>query len=139
MTPWMSRGPHAERGSAAVSTVLLLALMLTVGAAAVIGVTDLAAATAHARTAADAAALAAAGTSPLVPGPKGPRGRPEMPADAARRVAEANDARLLTTQLDQWPLRVTVEVQVQPVTAWVRRAAGPITATATAAVRPRDG
>ena len=136
MTTWWARRMDAEHGTAAVSTVMLLVLLLTVGAAAVIGVTDLAAATARARTAADAAALAAAGTSPLVAGAHEPR---DTPADAARRVAQANDARLLAIRLAQWPLRVTVEVQVEPATAWVRRAAGRITATAAAAVRPRDG
>jgi hypothetical protein len=130
MTTWL----HGERGSVAVTTVVQLVLLLTVGAAALIGVADLAVASGRARIAADAAALSAAGTSPLVAVT-----RPERPEDAARRTAVANHARLRSTNLTGWPLRVSVEVEVQPATAWVRHAAGPVTATATAGVRPRDG
>lgn len=122
-----------ERGAVAL-TAVLSALLLTAGAAAALSaVGDLASAVARARTAADAAALAGAGASPLVtPGGGDPR-------RAAAEVAAANGGRLIGVDDDAWPLGYAVTVEVQPATRWIRRIVGPVRAGAVAGVRPAVG
>lgn len=127
----------SQTGAIGLTTALVAVLLLTAAAAALTAVADLAVTSARARAAADAAALAAAAMSPLVTG-DADDGRVAA-ADAARRAARANGARLLATDLTGWPLRVGVEVALQPTTPWVRRLGTPLRAGATAGVRPRDG
>ncbi|MGH8887138.1 MAG: hypothetical protein ACRDYX_18595 [Egibacteraceae bacterium] len=104
-----------------VVAALALAVILTAAGVGVVA--------ARARTAADAAALAAMAASPVFSG----GGRPEH---EAARVASANGARLVEVDVAGWPLRVRVTVEVQP-----RRELGgmlmpPLRAHATAAARP---
>ena len=121
----------------AAGLVALAAMAMTAALVAIVlgGVLDVAAAAARARTAADAAALAAAATSPLVAGIAPGSGR-QRPADAAREVAQANGARLIDTNLRDWPLRVSVRVAVTPRTPWARQIVGVSEAVAVAGVRP---
>lgn len=92
-------------------------------------VVDLGVASARARTAADAAALAAMSTSPLVGGD----GQPDGPASA---LARANGAEIVSTDRSQWPLQIAVEVRVAPTVALVRRVVGPVRARAAAIAVP---
>lgn len=121
-----------DRGTAGVTLVLGVVLAVTVGLAGVTAVGDLAVTSARARTAADAAALAAVMASPLAGGAPGSDPRAE-----AERLAGANHADLLAVQPRGWPLRYGVTVAVQPSTAWVRRVVGPLRAGAVAALRPQ--
>lgn len=126
-----------ERGAAGLATVIA-ALVLVTAALGVVGLaTDLATAAARARTAADAAALAAAGASPLV-------GGSGDGCEQARRVADANGARVRRCRLAATRAAgaaegsgVEVEVEVLPRNPLVAGIAGPVPARAAAGVRPR--
>ncbi|MGH8910751.1 MAG: hypothetical protein ACRD0K_30710, partial [Egibacteraceae bacterium] len=104
-----------------VVSALALAVVLSAAAVGVAG--------ARVRTAADAAALAAMGASPLVGGD----GAPER---EAARAAAANGASVVGVDTSGWPLRVMVEVQIEPPPLLRGRALAPLRARATAAVRP---
>lgn len=123
---------RCDAGAAGLVTLSAVALMTALVAVTLGGVVDVASTAARARTAADAAALAAAATSPLVAG----IGASQRPADAAGEAAAANGARLLGTDLRDWPLRVEVRVSLLPRTPWARRIVGPSEARAVAGVRP---
>ena len=127
-------GPTFERGAAGLTVVLGAVVVLVVGLAGVTAIADLALTSARARVAADAAALAAVGASPLA---GAGAGAPADPQAQARQLAAANDAELVATDDFGWPLRYGVTVAVQPSTAWVRRLVGPVRAGAAAALRPR--
>lgn len=129
-----------ERGAAALSTVVLAAIFLTVAAAIGGAVTDVALAAARARTAADAAALAGAAASPLTGGDPD-----EDPCAAAARLAEHNEAELTGCTLPSVHpdpdrgevLRVRVRVSV-PTRGPLTAAFPDLTATAEAALLPTD-
>ena len=123
---------HAEDGAIAIVTIFSLTLFTTGVLAGLAAAADLSLAAARARTAADAAALAGMGASPLVA-----VGTERTAEEAAREVARANNARLVEEDTDRWPLRYAVTVEVEPATAWVRRLVGPVQAKAVGAVRPR--
>lgn len=131
MTRAVTRAVH-EDGAAGLTVILGAVLVVTVGLAGVTTVADLALTSARARTAADAAALAAVGTSPLAAGAAS-----DDPRAAARRLAAANHAQVVDLQAHGWPLRYGVTVAVQPSTPWVRGLVGPLQAGAVAALRPR--
>jgi hypothetical protein len=122
----------ADRGSAGLTLILGAVLMVTVALAGVTAVADLALTSARARSAADAAALAAVATSPLAGGGAGADPRAE-----AQRLAAANRADIVELAPHGWPLRYGVTVAVEPSTTWVRRLVGPVRAGAVAALRPR--
>lgn len=118
-----------DGGIAIVSAVT--AMLLSVAALGLTSaVLDYGVAAARARTAADAAALAAMSASPLAAG----TGTPGPRADV---VAEANGARVRRIDDDAWPLRVRVVVEVMPRSRAVSALTGAVEATATAQVRPR--
>ena len=121
-----------DDGAIAIVTILALVLFTTGVLAGLAAAGDLSLAAARARTAADAAALAGIGASPLV-GVASAR----APAEAARTVARANGARLVREDTGRWPLRYGVTVEVEPATGWVRRIVGPVRAEAVGAARPR--
>jgi len=113
-------------------------ILLCVGLAVLSAVTDLGIAAARARTAADAAALAGAGASPLV-------GGDGDTCDHARRGAEANDGRLLRCRPAATVAAgasvgsgIEVEVAVVPRNPLVRRLVGDVRARAAAGLRPRE-
>ncbi|MPZ73983.1 MAG: hypothetical protein GEU74_12270 [Nitriliruptorales bacterium] len=135
MTPRSGRRAAADSGSTALTAVLEIAALLVVSVAGVVAVADLAVTSAQARAAADASALAAVATSPLLAAPGG--GGEAAAVAAARSTASRNGATLAATDLQRWPLRIHLEVTVTPRTPWLRRIVGPMTAGATAAVRPR--
>lgn len=112
--------------------VLASVLVLVVGLAAVTAVADLAVTSARARVAADAAALAAVGASPLAGG-----AAHRDPRAQAQRLAAANHAELVDVQAGGWPLRYGVTVAVEPRTPWVAQLVGSVRAGAVAALRPR--
>ena len=124
--------PASDTGSIGMVTVAAVALFAVVAGAGMVAVTDLAVTASRARAAADGAALAGAGTSPLVA-----PGATDGPDAVAREVARANGADFLRGDAAAWPLRYGVTVQVAPRTAWVRRVVGPLEAQAFAGVRPR--
>lgn len=126
------RPSDTESGSIGLVTVAAVAVFAVVAAAGLTAVTDLSVAASRARATADGAALAGAATSPLVS-----PGALDAPDDAARQVAEANGAEFVRSDTASWPLRYGVTVNVTPRTAWVRRLAGALEASAFAAVRPR--
>lgn len=123
---------RCQDGAMGVTVALLVVVLAATVATAGAAVVDLAVGATRARTAADAAALAAAGTSPLV----APDGRANTRAVAAEAAA-ANGARLTAIGLAGQPLRYAVTVEVVPTTSWVRRAVGTLQARAAAGVRPR--
>lgn len=134
-TPAMERGEH---GGAALLAVLGTFILLSAGLLVLSAVTDLGIAAARARTAADAAALAGAGASPLI-------GGDGDTCDDARRGAEANDGRLLRCRSAATVAAgasagsaVEVEVAVEPRNALVRRLVGDVRARAAAGLRPGD-
>lgn len=129
----MTAAGDREGGAIAIVTVLALVLFTTGVLAGLAAAGDVSLAAARARTAADAAALAGAGASPLTaPTPA------DDPREQAARVARANGARLVAQDLDHWPLRYGVTVEVDPATAWVGRIVRPVRARATGGVRPRQ-
>lgn len=132
---------NGDGGAAGLTVVLGTMLVLTVAVAGVTAVADLALTSARARTAADAAALAAVGVSPLARGATGAgasgAGAGVDPHAQARRLAAANDAEVVDIEPLGWPLRYGVTVAVDPSTEWVRRLVGPVRAGAVAALRPR--
>jgi hypothetical protein len=130
-------GDAMEAGSAGLLTVLAGLLFTLVGGAMVTGATDVAVAAARARTAADAAALAAIAASPLV-------GGDNDPAAAAAEVATANGARVASLSTGGgtpvrdggWPRRVEVSVIVEPVSVLVRGIVPRLESRAAAEARP---
>lgn len=121
-----------DSGAAGLTMILGAVLLVTAGLAGATAVADLALTSARARTAADAAALAALGVSPLA------AGSPHLdPRSQARSLATANHATVVRFDDDGWPLRYGVTVAVEPATAWVKRLVGPVRAGAVAALRPR--
>jgi hypothetical protein len=110
--------------------VLTATMFVAVGLTAVAAVGDVTLTAARARAAADAAALAAVGTSPLVSG-----GR-SSPRVAAEQTAHANDAEVVAVDAQGWPLRYGVTVTVQPALAWVAAITSGQQARSVAAVRP---
>lgn len=133
------RRSNSEAGALAVVTLLALLLFTTGALAGLTAAADLSLTAARARAAADAAALAAMATSPLMT--RSTAGGPQSAAAqaAADRVAQANGARLVDGDDSGWPLRYRATVEVDPVTAWVRRIIGPVRDEALGAVRPRGG
>jgi hypothetical protein len=129
----MNRGRDQE-GAVGLTTVLATTVALTVTGVLLAGAGDLAFTAARARAAADAAALAAMGTSPLV---GASRQQPAAAPAAARQVAAANGASVKGLDDTGWPLRYRVTVAVQPRTGLVARLVGPVDAIAVAGVRPR--
>ncbi|MDQ3538834.1 MAG: hypothetical protein M3415_08580, partial [Actinomycetota bacterium] len=77
-------------------------------------------------------ALAGMAASPLAGGSGSPR-------PAAAEAAAANAATLLASREDEWPLRYTVTVSVQPRITLVVAVTGGVRAEAVAAVRPVSG
>ena len=130
------RGSVARKGAGedgAAGAVLLLAavVMLAVTVPIVVAVIDVSATAARARGAADAAALAAMTTSPVLT-----TGDHEDAVTAARTVARANGTRLVETDKAGWPLRFSAEVEAIPALPWVARLTGGLRERATAALRP---
>ena len=125
----MGRAAPGERGFVGLTVLLAATLLFVVAAVGVVVAADTASTAARARAAADAAALAGMAESPLAGG----SGRPDV---AAQRLAAANDARLVRLDDEGWPLRLAVTTQADPSTALVRRFAGPVRASAAAALRP---
>ena len=123
---------RGQEGAAGLTTVLAVWIALAVTGVVLASAGDLAFTAARARAAADAAALAAMATSPLV----GPSPLEDARA-TAQRVAAANGATITRGDDTGWPLRYRVTVTVQPRTALVSRTVGPVAATAMAGVRPR--
>lgn len=126
-----------ERGSVALLVLaggitLLAAALFVLSVVADIGVTA-----ARARTAADAAALAAVGTAPLL-------GGDGSACTAAREVAEANGAEVVRCELGEASSGgqpnpgVRVEVETRPTSPIARTLVAAIPARAAAALRPRD-
>lgn len=128
--PEPSRG--RDRGFVGVTVVLAVAIAVALAAVAGVAVVDLAVTAQRARAAADAAVLAAAGTSPLVA-----PGRQADPAAVAGTVAKANGARLVRVELRGAPLHYAAEVEMEAATGWVQEVIGPLSARAAAGVRPR--
>ena len=119
---------HDQEGSAVLSFVLGLTLLFVGAVAALQLVTDLSAAAARARTAADAAALAGMAASPLVGG----AGDPEA---LARAMAARNGAVLVRLDERHWPLRLGVTVRGTPTSPLLAPFA--VRLNAAAGVRPR--
>ncbi len=109
--------------------MLLASLLLGAAAVGLVTVVDVSLAAARARTAADAAALAAMSSSPLA-------GGDDAPAVAARAAAAANGARIAATDDRGWPLRYAVHAAVAPRTRVARSVVAVVQTRATAAVRP---
>ena len=128
-----------ETGALAVVTLLALLLFTTGALAGLTAAADLSLTAARARAAADAAALAAMATSPLVARTSGAGLESADARTAAHRVATANGARLVDGDDGGWPLRYRATVEVDPLTAWVRRIISPVRDAALGAVRPRGG
>lgn len=97
-----------EAGAIALTVTFVVLAALSVVLPLVLGATGVLLAGGRARTAADAAALAAMAGSPLVGG----AGDPDR--DGAAAVARANGAELVAVDADGWPLAVVVEVAIQP-------------------------
>lgn len=131
---------EAQRGSAGLLTVLAGGLVACLGFVAVAAATDAGLAAAKARTAADAAALAAVSASPLVGGDGDPRA-------AARALAEANDAEVVSCCAPQETadgaerpvVRVRVVVAARPRLRLLRAATDGLRSAATAVARPATG
>lgn len=106
-----------ERGGIALTLGVLLTAVGAVVALLLLAVVDLATTSGRAGTAADAAALAAIGSSPVV-------GGDGQPCLAAAALATANGARLTRCLADAaagWPLRVEVHVVARPSSPWLQR------------------
>jgi hypothetical protein len=129
-----------EAGGAGVLTILAGVLVTVVAGALVAAATDVGVSAARARTAADAAALAAIGASPLV-------GGDNRPVEAAAELAAANGAGLVPGTAGPggagvpggWPRRVEVRVGVRPAIPLVRALWPTIVIGAAAEALPPDG
>ena len=111
---------------------LAVAVLLVLGGAwlLVVVATDVHAAAARARTAADAAALAGMAESPIAGGSGDPAG-------AARNLAAANGGTVVELDRDGWPFRFAVTVRVAFRAPLLRRLApDAVIAEAAAGVRP---
>jgi hypothetical protein len=129
----MTRRPADDNGGIGLLLVMGSFIVLAAGLVLIATVTDLGIAAARARTAADAAALAAMSTTG------------EDACTAARAAAEANGALLRRCDTDRHHLvdataypAVEVEVDVHPANALTRSLAGPVPARAAAALHPND-
>jgi murein DD-endopeptidase MepM/ murein hydrolase activator NlpD len=121
---------RAERGSAALMLLLAGLLASSTGLVMVTAATDVAASSARARTAAEAAALAAVGTSPLA-------GGSGDPLTEARRAADANGALLLDC-CGAVPLEAHAQAGVAPATRLVRAVLPQVRSHARAGLRPPE-
>jgi len=129
--------PRDEHGSVALLVLAGGVVLLSTGLLVLSVVTDVGVAAARARTAADAAALAAVGTAPLL-------GGNGDACAAARRTAEANGAEVLRCMLGEATTggspqpAAQVEVEVPPAGSLARAVVPAVPARAAAALRPRD-
>lgn len=124
-----------ERGGVALFIAVSATLVLLLGAVLIAAAVDVGVAAARAQNAADAAALAGVGTSPLV-------GGTGEPCAAARHTAAANGADLercsaVPGESPAEPLRVEVEVHIATGLPAVRLIVPHVAARAAAAVRPQ--
>lgn len=127
---------RGEQGGVALLAVLGGLVVVAACLIVLSTVTELGVAAARARTAADAAALAGAGAAPLL-------GGEGDTCDQARRVAEANGARVVRCREAAtgaaWAAQgtgVEVEVAVVPTVPLVRAVVGDVRARAAAGLRP---
>jgi hypothetical protein len=120
-----------DRGGVALLTLVGAMLLAAVGMVVVVAATDLMVAQSRASTAADAAALAAVGASPLAGGDGD--GDPQW---AAYRLARENGAELDTFDDTGWPRHATVAVHVQTRMSLLRTMAPTVRAAARAELVP---
>ncbi|MPZ86682.1 MAG: hypothetical protein GEU81_01150 [Nitriliruptorales bacterium] len=142
MTRARPRGRTAladEQGAVALLVLMAMFVLSAAGLVVLGAVTDLAVTAARARTAADSAALAAVGATPLL-------GGDGDTCAAASDAAEANNGRLVRCESAGAPgasgatgSGVLVEVAVAPDRQLVRTLAGDIQAKAAAGLRPTSG
>lgn len=131
---WIGR--DTERGTVALLLVIAQFVLSAAGLVVLAVVTDVAITTAKARTAADAAALAAVGATPLL-------GGDGDTCAAASDAAAANGARVVRCHEMAVPAAPTqagsgirVDVTLSPAGAFVRRLTGEVRASAAAGLRP---
>ncbi len=96
-----------EDGAAALTTLMASFIGVGLGLVLLLVAIDLGLAWSRARMAADSAALAAVGSSPLAAGNGQPR-------TAAQELARRNGAQLENLDLSGWPVRVKLAVAVTP-------------------------
>lgn len=127
----MTRWTAGERGAAAVTALLLWSVATAAGLVVVGTVTDLAVSAVRAQTAADMAALAAAGATILGPAPADPRA-------AALAAARLHGAELAACcgRTDVIPPAVRVTVRVTPRSALARTVRAALHGRAEASLRP---
>jgi murein DD-endopeptidase MepM/ murein hydrolase activator NlpD len=118
-----------QRGSIGVAVLLAALLVGGAGATLLGAATDLGSSAIRARTAAEAAALAAAGVSPLAGGAGDPR-------QAAAAAAAANGAELVACCAGGAPLETEATARVEPKHRLVRLMHPQVRATARAGLRP---
>jgi hypothetical protein len=123
---------RGERGSVMLLTVVLGSLGLTGAVGLVLVAVDLGVASARARVAADAAALAAVQASPVIGGD----GERSAHAAAAAAANGARMSRCAEGPPPGWPWTVDCEVAVVPQLRAVRALAPPLRARAAAALTP---
>jgi len=123
------RAGEGERGAVGLLAAVSMLVVLAGGLFVLALVTDLAVTAARARTAADAAALAGAGSAPLL-------GGDGDVCAAAERAAAANGAVVTRCRALPGAAGVEVAVAVAPRSPLLSPLTGPVPARAAAALRP---